>query len=1171
MMSNRPWSHAAALLLVTTIVFLASGVGPVQAIVPEPPTIVVEVQSTIASNSPDPSIGAFSSVRSVARGFDGKLHAVWSETGIPTPRVMYASSPDNGATWSVPYLVRQASTVYGQPAIKLDDESTVHLIWPEWSSDYVRTMHRKVGADGTWGPPIAMSTSTADEIAFAPNPAMNLDGTMSLLFDKSHYRGIGIKTWNGTAWSGTGPAAVWGRDTRAQNTVPAGSDLHTFMYDTLYQKLVYTGRSAGVWSTPSLITTFTVMQDHSEVIDDSAAIRIFASDLQTNRRLMAAELALPSRVFSVWQVLDSEPGLHAQQPSATVDHLGNVWVFYSLGEEICYKVLDKASGQWSARQYLTDVAVDGVASSPKARYQAYHNRAGGRIDLTYRVNGVSGFYALKYRGLVLENVNDLPAGIADKYSLQIDEGVQVPAPGVLGNDQDADRDPLTATLGLTVDHGTLSFSSDGAFEYTPEAGWSGTDSFEYTCSDGSGSSASTLVDLVVIPHYAPTATADAYSATSGHDVTIAAPGVLANDYDLNVEDSLTAVLASEPSTGVLDLEADGSFRYTAPEGFRDPVTFTYRATDGTLESPEATVRLTLNHSPNAAPEGYATNEYGVLKVSALEGVLGNDSDPNGDSLTASMTLAPSRGSLSLAPDGSFTYIPGNGLSGSDTFKYVASDGALQSVPVTVNLFVSNGAAVDGHVYDATNGAPLAGIVVRAVNADAADPEEGNWLTAVTDADGHYRLTGLTDDAFTFVSFIDRNGAYRDEHLWSQTVPIDASYPGFFVELTSGVDAYLIPESIAKSDRVTRIAGDSRYDTAVKSSQFWPNSDVVVLASGVGYADALSAAPLAGSYRAPILLTPAAALPSAVSTEITRLKAKKVIIVGGTSAVSSSLEQGLKNRGLSVTRVSGADRYATCLAITRHLIWREGDGLAPEPFIVRGDNYADALAVAPFAWSQVRPIILVRPTAAPYASVTAFSELGSDSVVIVGGESAVGEDALYDLWFGALYPDGLDLTYWRVAGKNRYDTAVKAGRFWGSHFDKYVIASGQSFPDALAGGPLMGAYGGAMLLTAPQSLSPEPAAVLAEDKLYISDAWVLGGDKAVTPAVLTAAASKVGTGLYQMDGYAGVETAAPSPTRSAGASGLLGALAVERHETWPFADRSPAPVIASDAEVFRPAR
>jgi len=1085
---------------------------------PPVPAIAQTIESTITAGSASSDLGANSWSRSLVRGFDGKLHAVWGDPAASPPMIVYASSSDNGVTWSAPYLVHASTLLAGQPVVKIDNLSRVHVIWNEDVPDWNRAYHRFIDASGVWSPVHTLRVNLGEEFERYSNPAMDALGTMSLLRDGGHNSWFTMKTWNGIQWGPSETFGSWTGDHFYQNAVPDGSNLHYFAYEMAQQKLLTKSRVGAVWSTPSLPMTFTVTPSHNEVLDAQGDIRVFVTDQSPDSRVLVSTMDLPSRTHSPWEVFDSESGLDVGQPSATLDNHGNIWVFYSVGDEICYRVYDKSADAWTGRAYLTDSDIGGVAASPKVRYQVYHSRSGGRLDLTYRVTQPSGTYALIYKGLVLEGGNAAPVQTNDAYASQVDKTLQVPAPGVLGNDRDSDGDSLSASASVEPQHGVLDLHADGSFEYTPDAGWSGADSFAYVGSDGTSASPVATVNITVRAPSAPVAVADAYLSGRGATVTIASPGVLANDRDLNTEDVLSTTLVSAPATGTLDLAANGSFTYVPPIGYQGTVAFSYRASDGALESGVVTATIQLNYAPVAQAEDYYIDEYESISTVAENGVLHDATDADGDELTVVLVRSTANGQLLLRPDGSFSYTHNDGFAGTDSFTYYATDGQLRTATTTVRIIINPGAAIDGHVYDAETGLPLEGILVRV--SDYRDDAESDYgQSAVTDANGHYRVLKVTDEAYSYVSFIDKQGVYRDEHLWSQGLPITQSVPDYFAGLTSSVDAYLMTEESVLTYRATRISGASRYDTAVRASQFWLESETVVLASGIGYADALSAAPLAGSYSAPILLTPPSALPQSVSAEIGRLKAKRVVIVGGTAAVSVAVESDLKRRGLSVVRIAGADRYSTCLAITRHLVWREGENLSPEPFVVRGDNYADALAVAPFAWNQVRPILLVRPTDAPYAIVTAFNELNSDSIIIVGGYSAVGEDAMYDLWSGALAPEGRDLKYWRVAGKNRYDTAAKVGRFWRGHFDRYVIASGKTFPDALAGGPLMGAFGGAMLLTTPEYLSSEAAAVLSEDGQYLWCAWILGGEKAVYAGTAAAVRAKIGDELYQMDHYA----------------------------------------------------
>src|SRR5207249_3842859 len=122
-----------------------------------------------------------------------------------------------------------------------------------------------------------------------------------------------------------------------------------------------------------------------------------------------------------------------------------------------------------------------------------------------------------------------------------------------------------------------------------------------------------------------------------------------------------------------------------------PDTFTYRASDGTLTSHLATVTMAItpvNDAPVRSEERRAGNEDTVLTVAAATGVLANDTDVDGDPLTAVLATAPTKGTLALNANGSFTYTPNANVNGSDTFTYRASDGTLTSNLATVTMAIT---------------------------------------------------------------------------------------------------------------------------------------------------------------------------------------------------------------------------------------------------------------------------------------------------------------------------------------------------------------------------------------------------------------------------------------------------------------------------------------------------
>ncbi len=194
--------------------------------------------------------------------------------------------------------------------------------------------------------------------------------------------------------------------------------------------------------------------------------------------------------------------------------------------------------------------------------------------------------------------NVAPVGVGDAYTTPEGETLTVPAPGVLGNDTDAEDDTLTAVDVTQPANGVVELDEDGSFTYVPDTGFTGDDTFTYRANDGTASSAVTTVTITVEeevapPNTAPVAVDDAFDAVAGEQLSLGVPGVLGNDTDADTGDTLTATGLSQPVNGKVDLAADGSFTYTPDAGFVGKDQFTYETSDGTDTSAPATVTITV--------------------------------------------------------------------------------------------------------------------------------------------------------------------------------------------------------------------------------------------------------------------------------------------------------------------------------------------------------------------------------------------------------------------------------------------------------------------------------------------------------------------------------------------------------------------------------------------------
>jgi putative cell wall-binding protein len=404
-----------------------------------------------------------------------------------------------------------------------------------------------------------------------------------------------------------------------------------------------------------------------------------------------------------------------------------------------------------------------------------------------------------------------------------------------------------------------------------------------------------------------------------------------------------------------------------------------------------------NTAPVAVNDTYTTPEDTPLVVAA-PGVLANDTDADGDKLSAWKLSDPAHGTVVLAQGGGFTYTPAADYNGSDSFTYRASDGTAHSNTATVNLTVT---PVD-------------------------DPDPG---------------------------------------------PLD------------------LPDGIFS------IAGTNRYDTAIKASkQAYPaGAATVVIATGENWPDALGGAALAGTVDGPLLLTQTGSLPAPVLTEVKRLKAKNVYILGGTGAVSAAVQNALdSNLSGFVTRIAGTNRFNTANKVADEVIRLQGAEFSGEAFIATGENFPDALGASPLAASAGTPILLAQKDARPYLPAKVRS------AVILGGTGAVSAktEAAAKTSLGAA-----DVT--RVGGANRYDTAARIadhGVANGMRWDGVGIATGTAFPDALSGGAMLGSFDSVLLLTDPAALSAPAQARLVANKAKIDTLFFIGGTGAVSQGV-----------------------------------------------------------------------
>ncbi len=264
--------------------------------------------------------------------------------------------------------------------------------------------------------------------------------------------------------------------------------------------------------------------------------------------------------------------------------------------------------------------------------------------------------------------------------------------------------------------------------------------------------------------------------------------------------------------------------------------------------------------------------------------------------------------------------------------------------------------------------------------------------------------------------------------------------GFLVASIVLMTALSLTE-VHAADIVNRYSGIDRYETAAKVCQdgWKQNSDYAVLVNGEDFPDALSAAPLAKKYNAPILLTGKDVLNMYTSVEIKRLNPKNIFIIGGKGVVSQSIEDAVKAQGIKVTRLSGADRFETALQVASKL------GKANEIAVVNANDFHDGMSIAAIAALKGMPIIL---TDKNYMTNSVKKYIQSnkkvDQIYVIGGTDQISDSIM------SLIPNAKRIGYGDAYERNAsiidaFQNEISTGTLY--------IASAKDFPDSLGASAL----------------------------------------------------------------------------------------------------------------------
>jgi putative cell wall-binding protein len=369
--------------------------------------------------------------------------------------------------------------------------------------------------------------------------------------------------------------------------------------------------------------------------------------------------------------------------------------------------------------------------------------------------------------------------------------------------------------------------------------------------------------------------------------------------------------------------------------------------------------------------------------------------------------------------------------------------------------------------------------------------------------------------------------------------------------------------------VTRLGGATRYATAAAlATANGKQSDNVVLVSGEGAYDAISATALASKLNAPILMTTPGTLNADTAAALKTLGAKTIYVIGGNGSVSQAVRNGLKT-AYTLVELGGADRYATNLQVANYLVNTEKVSAA-KVLVAGGAGFADALSVAPVAAADGEILLLANSDATSMIATNKFVKDNSSAVTVVGTTNVISDTEKAAL-NGATRVDG---------GADRFATNLNVNKAFAADLtaDTTYVASatGEGFADALVGAAAAGVTKSPLILVDTNGTSTATTNAIAYLKTLAPKTAVnvLGGTGVITADTFNAisdAVNNVATGDLAVSSVTAISATsfkvtfnqAPADTSKISATVLQGTSPVTTTATWNAANTEETVTSASN--------
>ena len=375
------------------------------------------------------------------------------------------------------------------------------------------------------------------------------------------------------------------------------------------------------------------------------------------------------------------------------------------------------------------------------------------------------------------------------------------------------------------------------------------------------------------------------------------------------------------------------------------------------------------------------------------------------------------------------------------------------------------------------------------------------------------------DVYAHIDSASTGGVHTDDTKVTWAAPAD--YDSVSYHFKSAVSAangtQLGPDGAfsgtVQQDRsvIQRLSGNDRYDTMGEIvEEAYPhasNDSTVIVASGDNFPDALASSGLSGLANAPVILTNSYRLSARADGQISRLNPTKVIVIGGESAVSDSVVNQIEKRvarDAKIVRISGDTRRDTANEIFAQAKKQVNANWADDTAIIAtGENFTDALSISAYAQKNKYPVFLSGKSGLDASTVKDIKGYGFTNIVIAGGSAAVPNSVIAQLKSAGVSESNIV----RLGGATRYQTSLEIAKYAYNngagvlHPGTPVFATGENFPDALAGGVLAAEKGAPLLLVSPDTaVNHDALNWINSTDVFDNTAYVLGGTDAVSETV-----------------------------------------------------------------------